>query len=550
MTQIDSATASAHTVPRDRPPERDARVRQVAFWLLVLLPAVAGAGIAFAVSGPNHFELIADDAYYYLKVAHNIATGAGSTFNGIDRTNGYHPLWMAVCVAVTFGVRSTSGAVTALLLVDAVIWGFMVREIRKIGRALERETLVMLAALPLAAWSIQLVFNGMETALTMLVLLYLIRRTLETRALSGDAAPDVAGAAKLGVVLLVLVLSRLDSIVVAGAYGLVACWVWSRAGAWIKSAVALALPAVAGLSVYVAFNWWWFDSATPVSGKAKSLGHTFPNWAGVRDHLSAPLVAGTSLRLGALTFVLAVVAIIVRGRLLRRTGLRELTVVVLAGELLLLAYLTASTAYPVWSWYQYLLPIILFLALIQLLPYALERSDGVPNALGRRGPALLLAGTVLVGIVGVVVRNDARAPSYLGPSVVAARAVDRQVPTSVPMLMGDRAGAFGWATSRPIVQAEGLVGPASWLDALTGGTTAKFIADRHVGLYTRNVGVGDHAATVVFDGKRCQRYPEPAMSSGPQFGVTVCPQDLIYQQKMDDPWGTIKVWRLRPGAIS
>ena len=227
MTETNTAVISPSTGP-DVAADREIQIRRLAFWLLIALPALAGAGIAFFVSAPDRFELLADDAYYYLKVAQNIATGAVSTFNGIDRTNGYHPLWMAVCVAVTFVTRSTAGAATALLVIDAVIWGFMVRQIQLIGRTLERETLVLIAALPLAGWSILLVFNGMETALAMLVVLYLIRRTLETGALTGRAVPDVPSALKLGTVLLVLVLSRLDAVLVAGAYGLVACWVWSR----------------------------------------------------------------------------------------------------------------------------------------------------------------------------------------------------------------------------------------------------------------------------------------------------------------------------------
>lgn len=41
-----------------------------------------------------------DDAYYYFKVAQNISEGHGSTFDGINKTNGYHPLWMLVCVPI------------------------------------------------------------------------------------------------------------------------------------------------------------------------------------------------------------------------------------------------------------------------------------------------------------------------------------------------------------------------------------------------------------------------------------------------------------------
>ena len=41
-----------------------------------------------------------DDAYYYFKVAQNISEGHGSTFDGINPTNGYHPLWMLVCIPI------------------------------------------------------------------------------------------------------------------------------------------------------------------------------------------------------------------------------------------------------------------------------------------------------------------------------------------------------------------------------------------------------------------------------------------------------------------
>ena len=41
-----------------------------------------------------------DDAYYYFKVAQNISEGHGSTFDGINATNGYHPLWMLICVPI------------------------------------------------------------------------------------------------------------------------------------------------------------------------------------------------------------------------------------------------------------------------------------------------------------------------------------------------------------------------------------------------------------------------------------------------------------------
>ena len=47
-----------------------------------------------------------DDGFFYFKVARNATHGLGFTFDGINRTNGFHPLWMAVCVLVYSIIRT------------------------------------------------------------------------------------------------------------------------------------------------------------------------------------------------------------------------------------------------------------------------------------------------------------------------------------------------------------------------------------------------------------------------------------------------------------
>ena len=41
-----------------------------------------------------------DDAFFYFTVARNISSGYGITFDRLNPTNGFHPLWMAVCVLI------------------------------------------------------------------------------------------------------------------------------------------------------------------------------------------------------------------------------------------------------------------------------------------------------------------------------------------------------------------------------------------------------------------------------------------------------------------
>lgn len=45
-------------------------------------------------------SFVGDDAMYYAEIARHIWEGRGATFDGEILTNGFHPLWMAVCVGI------------------------------------------------------------------------------------------------------------------------------------------------------------------------------------------------------------------------------------------------------------------------------------------------------------------------------------------------------------------------------------------------------------------------------------------------------------------
>ncbi len=72
--------------------------------ILVVLAVHLYAALSDAYSLPNMW-FTRDDAYYYFKVAQNITEGRGSTFDGINPTNGYHPLWMVICIPIFFLAR-------------------------------------------------------------------------------------------------------------------------------------------------------------------------------------------------------------------------------------------------------------------------------------------------------------------------------------------------------------------------------------------------------------------------------------------------------------
>lgn len=69
-------------------------------WVLVGLVILLQAHIPFSQADVLLNWYSTDDAFYYFKVAQNITEGHGITFDGVHWTNGFHPLWMVVCIPV------------------------------------------------------------------------------------------------------------------------------------------------------------------------------------------------------------------------------------------------------------------------------------------------------------------------------------------------------------------------------------------------------------------------------------------------------------------
>jgi len=72
----------------------------VVFLIFLLINLIPHLYIALSPEKSLLNWYITDDAFYYFKVAQNISRGSGITFDGIAPTNGFHPLWMLVCIPV------------------------------------------------------------------------------------------------------------------------------------------------------------------------------------------------------------------------------------------------------------------------------------------------------------------------------------------------------------------------------------------------------------------------------------------------------------------
>jgi hypothetical protein len=189
----------------------------------VFLSATLFASFSDAYNLPNRW-FIRDDAYYYYKVAQNISEGHGSTFDGIHLTNGYHPLWLLICIPIFSLARYD---IILPLRILAIVTGLLqagtaILLYRLIRRSIS-EPAAVLASCYWAFNTYVLVFlykTGVESGITvflvaaLLYALYKLELTWRTR------RPSLRQIAGIGVLAALVVFGRLDLIFFSLVMGL------------------------------------------------------------------------------------------------------------------------------------------------------------------------------------------------------------------------------------------------------------------------------------------------------------------------------------------
>ncbi|MDD4857332.1 MAG: hypothetical protein PHD74_04405 [Candidatus Krumholzibacteria bacterium] len=228
----------------------------------------------FIITAPMHrvLTVIPDDAAYYFKIAQNVSEGRGLTFDGINRTNGFQPLWLCILIPFYSIVRGDPEAMCrivivlqgvllalAAVLLNAVLVRFFSKRAAFVSLLLFMFFIFVQAA------------NGMESAVLILSLSALLLFGARTHMLGPrDARRDLI----LGMLLGFVVLARLDMVfvplVVLGAkFGgaLIA-----REGRSVRVARSAAvLCGFAAIFVpYAVYNRVSFGSVMPISGALKS----------------------------------------------------------------------------------------------------------------------------------------------------------------------------------------------------------------------------------------------------------------------------------------
>lgn len=183
--------------------------RKILFFSLSL-SLIFGIILAWKDIGLILGRFVYDDLFCYLKFARNVVSGHGPTFDGINRTNGFHPLWMLLSIFLQFFFFPYPNLIVHLILsISAILHVLIAYFIYKVISFLGYRFIAIGAAI---FWALNynimsISLSGLETPLFGLLLLVTLYLYLKWR-----NHLTILRSIIIGVLAAITVLARFDGI--------------------------------------------------------------------------------------------------------------------------------------------------------------------------------------------------------------------------------------------------------------------------------------------------------------------------------------------------
>jgi hypothetical protein len=484
--------------------------------------------------------LMPDDAAYYFKIAENASEGKGLTFDGINRTNGFQPMWLAALVPlyrVYHGAPETMSRII-LVLQTAILAAAALLLSATLARFFSRRTVIVSLLLFLFFVFVPAA-NGMESA----VLVFFLALAFYAGARMGEAGGrDPKRMLLLGALLGLVVLARLDMIflpvVAAAASFLSALGARGERRARLAGTLCLGAGVTAVVLPYLVYNKVSFGAVMPVSGLLKS---SFPR-------LSNPAPALSSLGKRALAG-LVIAAVYAAYAVARRPrGFYRSAMTVTACAILLHFFHTIFfMKWAVFAWHY--VPYILFGVVAVCEP--VERFLAPAGEKGRRALYwIAIAAIVAVGGFSVLRIVERPYDRDWGQAAYAAALWARDNTDANAVFAMKDAGNFSYFSERRVVNLDGVVNNLEYQAALRERNLAGYLAIKGVDYLVQHafwdrpdVTSGEYDSLAV--SYRSHRYESDSDS------LVLLKSDEVYRSRpyFDGPYETVFViWKIR-GAV-
>lgn len=198
-------------------------MKKIHWFEVLLVVAIMAGGFYAAFSDAHNFPnrwFTRDDAYYYFKVAQNIGEGNGSTFDGVNLANGYHPLWMLVNIPIFALARFD--LVLPLRVLLLVMADLHAASTILLYRFVSRSLSPLAGSFIALFWGFSIYIHetivqfGLETGLTTFTLLLFLYQAQKFNRLERKGAREIVHLALLAVLVM---FSRLDTVFLVLLFG-------------------------------------------------------------------------------------------------------------------------------------------------------------------------------------------------------------------------------------------------------------------------------------------------------------------------------------------
>ncbi|MEW5801269.1 MAG: hypothetical protein AB1847_04095 [bacterium] len=218
-----------------------------------------------------------DDAFYYMNIASHIASGHGATFDGINKTNGFHPLWQLMLIPVYRLIPSNRLlALRVTLIFQLLVFiSILILTIRFTCRIYGAIALFPILIVFLFSGFSNCLLEGMETPIHLVILALIIVYMTETWSVHHPTLPKDA---TLGILIGLLTLARLESFLIL--FSCLVFMAWYRLSNklqllhFVVRAIRITAPVTMLVLPFLIWNKINFGHFATISSRLKS---TFPH---------------------------------------------------------------------------------------------------------------------------------------------------------------------------------------------------------------------------------------------------------------------------------
>jgi hypothetical protein len=401
--------------------------------------AIAWFGLLFVVGIylwiTRTVPFVADDSFFYVVIARNIALKGEQTFSNIVQTNGFHPLWGYILAAYTYLVHAIwPDAVYdiryAVPLSIAILVGTTI-QCWRLAKALLLDPLIVTSLFIGFLLSTGVLYSeGPLLALLMMTMAGMMAR---------DPEAPITRPITFGILAGATVLSRLDAVFFAGFVYLYYVSRYRFNTRLLVSGITCGLI----VGTYVLSNIVYFGGAMPISGWMKgSFPHPFARGfesGGLRIHQAA--FGGFSIVMGWLPLAIGLYTLLALRPLKRMQ--RVILGTLWAGAITQGVYVALFTrSHTMWPWY-YVLPMAVLAISMSLLA---QHWQGLHLRFG-----VLALVSLLVVAAQITKLDDAKSPSVEAVDYVNNRSIHGET-----LLVSDWPGALAFYTDNNVLAVDML----------------------------------------------------------------------------------------------